>query len=329
MAWLAFACCVILQQSAIADAERPTIIAVLEETRAGFLSRLRGELASAGFDLVIVPPPHWPPLRQEIEELTRQRGAIAGITLVQEGTAVEMWVVDRVTNKTVFREIIGGPEQLRDDALAIRFVEILRATLMEVEQPRAEPGEVPAPPEVRSFVMPPAPSHFSVGLSGGVGYSPGGVGTTEHLGISFMTLPAPRFGFSIDALLTPGRAVVRGDEGQTSVALYFVGASFRACVLDPRGPVRLWLGTGAWVGWMNMRGEAVAPYANAQATTTSLLAHADAALRFFVTRRVAWGPSAVVAISVPGVAVEFADRRAATWGRPLWLGSLAVETTLD
>jgi hypothetical protein len=80
---------------------------------------------------------------------------------------------------------------------------------------------------------------------------------------------------------------------------------------------------------MSMTGEAIVPYANAQTTTTSMLAHADVALRFSITRRIGWGPSATVAISVPGVAVEFADRRVATWGRPLWLGSLAVETTLD
>ena len=317
-----------MRRPALANAERPTIIAVFEQPNAGFLPRLRGELASAGFDLVVVPPPHWPPTRQEIETLTRQRGAIAGITLVEEGAAVEIWVVDRVTNKTVFREIIGGTEQFRDDALAIRFVETLRATLMEIEQPRAEPGELPVPPEVHKLLTR-APSRFSIGLRGAVGYSPGGVGTTEHLGISLMGSPAPRFDFAIDVLFTPGRAIVRGAEGQTSVHLSLVGVSFRGCPIDPSGPVRLWLGAGASVAWMSMTGEAIAPYGNAQVTTTSMLAHADVALRFPITRRIGWGPSAAFAISMPGVAVQFADRRVATWGRPLWLGSLAVETTLD
>ena len=52
---------------------------------------------------------------------------------------MEIWVVDRITAKTVFREVILGLYDPREapEVIAIRVVETLRATLMEVEHPRA------------------------------------------------------------------------------------------------------------------------------------------------------------------------------------------------
>jgi hypothetical protein len=311
----------------LAGEGHPKIIAVLERANAGFLPRLRGELTSAGFDLVVVSPPSWPPTRQEIERIARDEGAIAGLSLVRAGTGVEMWVVDRVTSKTVFREVIAGTDD-RDDSIAIRFVETLRATLIEIEQPRSRPGELAPPPEV-NVLLTRAPSRFSVSLAGGPGYSPGGVGTTGHLGLSFIGAIHPRFGLALDGFLTPARTKVRGDEGQASIGLFLVGASFRFCPVNPSGLVRLWLGAGAWVGVMTMTGEAVAPYVNTRASSTSVIPHLDVAIRFSLTRRLSLGAGLAGGISVPSVAVQFDEHQVATWGRPLGLGSIALETSID
>jgi hypothetical protein len=152
---------------------------------------------------------------------------------------------------------------------------------------------------------------------------------TGHLGLSFIGALNPRFGLALDGSLTPGRAKVRGAEGQASIGLFLMGASFRFCPVDPSGPVRLWLGGGVWVGVMTMTGEAVAPYVNTRATSTSVIPHLDVGIRFSLTRRLSLGAGVSGGISTPSVAVQFDDHQVATWGRPLWLGSLAIETTVD
>ena len=55
---------------------------------------------------------------------------------------MEIWVVDRITAKTVFREVILGLYDSREapEVIAIRVVETLRATLMEDEAPPRDPG---------------------------------------------------------------------------------------------------------------------------------------------------------------------------------------------
>jgi len=318
----------VIRPALAANEGRPKIIAVLEHANDGFLPRLQGELRSSGFDLVVVSPPRWPPTRQEIERLTRDEGAIAGISLIQAGTVVEMWVVDRVTSKTVYREVIGVTDDHPEDSIALRFVETLRATLMEVEQPRSPEGEVAAPPEVQ-VLLTRTTSRFAVSLGGGAGYSTGGIGTTGHIGLSLVGMYSPRFGLVLDGSLTPGRAKVEGTEGQASIGLFLVGASLRFVPIAPSGRVRFLLGGGAWVGVMTMAGEAVAPYVNKRATSTSVLPHLDVGVLFSVTRRVSLGTNLSAAISAPSIGVVFADRQVATWGRPLWLGSLVIETTLD
>jgi len=313
---------------AVAASEgHPKIIAVLEHANAGFLPRLRGELRSSGFDLVVVSPPSWPPTRQEIERLTREEGAIAGISLVQAGMVVEIWVVDRVTNKTVYREVIGLTDDHRDDSIALRFVETLRATLMEVEQPRSPAGEVAAPPEVQ-VLLTRTTHHFAFSVGGGAGYSAGGVGTTGHVGLSITGMLSPRIGLALDGSLTPGRAKVHGAEGEASIGLFLVGASLRF-VPVAQGPVRFLLGGGAWACVMTMSGEAVAPYVSKRATSTSVVPHMDAGILVSLTQRLSLGANLSAAISAPTIAVRFDDRQVATWGRPLWLGSLLVETKLD
>ena len=314
--------------AAAVNGARPRIIAVLEQSNAPFLPRLRGELAAAGFDLIVVSPASWPPTRQDIERITQREGAIAGLSLIQAGGGVEIWVVDRVTNKTVFREVIEGADDSHQDSIAIRFVETLRATLMEVEQPHSSRGDVAPPPEVHQLLKHP-PSHFALSLSGGAQHSPGGLGTVGFVGLSVTGSPTPHFGLAVDGLLTPGRVKLRGPEGQASIGLFLFGASLRFCPVDPAGRLRLWLGAGGWVGVVTMTGEAVGPYLNARATTVSFIPHLDVGVRLSVTRHVSLGATTTGAISVPSVVVEFADRQVATWGRPLGFGALVIETTLD
>jgi len=56
-------------------ADRPTIVAVVDEEWASILPRLRAELASAGFKLVVLAPPRPALDRRELEQLAQREGA--------------------------------------------------------------------------------------------------------------------------------------------------------------------------------------------------------------------------------------------------------------
>lgn len=327
----AFACFLFLLLPTVAKSqERHKILVLLEQTSPPFLPRLRAELGSSGFGVAVVKPSTFPPSRAEIEQLAQQEGATAGLSLIEAGSGLEIWVVDRATAKTVFREVILGLYDPREapEVVAIRMVETLRATLMEVEHPRTSSVEV-APAAEIDVVGQNRPGRFSLGLGGGVGYSPGGVGVTGHLALSLMWAATARLHLGLDGSLTPGRAKVRGPEGETGVGLYLAGASLAFYLTDPVAPVRLRFGAGAWGSVMALSGEAVAPYVNMRAQIITIVPHLDLGLRVSLTRRLGLALGLSGGISAPAASIHFAGREVATWGRPLLLSNLALETTLD
>jgi len=310
--------------------ERHKILVLLEQTSPAFLPRLRAELGSSGFGVAVVKPSTFPPSRSEIEQLAQQEGSTAGLSLIEAGSGMEIWVVDRITAKTVFREVILGLYDPREapEVIAIRVVETLRATLMEVEHPRATAVEALPAPEI-DVLANNRPSRFALAVGGGAVFSPGGLAPIANLGLSLTWAVTPRFHFALDGLLTPGRTKLRGPEGETSVGLYFGGGSLGFWLTDPVAPVRLRLGAGAWASIMTLSGEPAASYVNTQTQIVTAVPHLDLGIRVSLTRRLGLNLGFSGGVSAPAASIHFAGREAATWGRPLLLGNLALETPLD
>jgi hypothetical protein len=114
--------------------------------------RLKAELTELGVETVVVPAqPDTPVGRVTLENVARRVGAFAAIRIVPVESEVEVWVADRVTGKTVVREVLhGSGSAARDDTIALGAVELLRASLLEVTasyELKAR-GEVPPPPAV-------------------------------------------------------------------------------------------------------------------------------------------------------------------------------------
>src|SRR5260221_8525543 len=137
---LALACIAFLFAPAIGRGEdRRKILVLLEQTKPAFLTRLRAELGSSGFGVAVATPSTFPPERPEIEQLAQQEGASVGLLLLEAGAGLEIWVIDPSTGKSTFREVILGFYQPHEapEVIAIRVVETLRVTLMDVEHPHA------------------------------------------------------------------------------------------------------------------------------------------------------------------------------------------------
>jgi hypothetical protein len=310
--------------------ERHKILVLLEQTSPAFLPRLRAELGSSGFGVAVVRPSTFPPSRSEIEQLAQQEGATAGLSLIEAGSGVEIWVVDRTSSKTVFREVLLGLYDPREapEVIAIRVVETLRATLMEVEHPRSSTVETAPAPEI-DVLGSARPPRFWLGVGGGAAFSPGGVGPVGHIGLSLMWAATSRFYLALDGSLSPGRAKVRAPEGEASVGMYLGGASLGWWMNDPSAVVRVRAGLGAWASVLTMSGEATASYIGTHAQIVTALPHLDLGLRFALTHRLAIDADLSGAFSAPGAAIHFAGREVATWGRPLVLGGIAIEAALE
>jgi hypothetical protein len=122
------------------------------------LVRLRGELVAAGFDADVIELPLGADVRASLERLappTPSGGSASALVAVvaspDPGTA-ELWVIDRVTGKTVVRRVsapAADPARAAE-VLAVRAVELLRASFLElaIAPPAAEPAAAhPAAPE--------------------------------------------------------------------------------------------------------------------------------------------------------------------------------------
>ncbi len=311
--------------------ERPLILALISPESARTVARLRAELTVAGFDLRLAQPPHWPPTRGEIEQLARAQGAAAALALIPHAPkgVTEIWVVDRVTDKTllrVFAPTDGQGDQA--DLLAISAVETLRAALMEINLPHPARGEIPASAAARALVMTER-NRFAARAAAAVGYSGGPLGPAAALGLAVTGALRPWLRLGVDGALPVVDGEVTGPEGRAAVRLWLAGAFAEASLTNPMARADLSVAAGLWVAALQMRGVAAAPYLGRTAAVTTLAPHVDVAARLRLARRLAVGARLSAAVAAPEAIVRLAGRDAAHWGRPFVLGALVFEVRLD
>jgi hypothetical protein len=127
--------------------------------------RLVAELRIHHFESETVELGDGADLAQALAETARARGAIAAVALVRqnEKTAVDVWLIDRVSGKTTLRRIVVRPGADASSVLAIRAVDLLRASFREFgtgERPPADVADVdrgPVPEAVRDLSSEPRP----------------------------------------------------------------------------------------------------------------------------------------------------------------------------
>src|SRR5262245_10801607 len=166
------------------------------------LVRLKGELTSAGFATEIVDSTAAGSApgdsRAGLEQLAARRGADAVVAIVGDLSpdSVEVWVIDKVTGKSVVRRVPFEPTAARaSSTLAIRAIELLRSSFLEIDlaaHDRQNASGAAPPPAVVHFVdadRVPHAEHFSVEVGGAAVMSLDGVGPA--------LLPLVRFDLSL------------------------------------------------------------------------------------------------------------------------------------
>jgi hypothetical protein len=198
------------------------------------LTRLRGELAAAGFEVTDMAR-RSDDARDAAEQEPPVTGVFATIAIVpRTADAADIWVADRITGKTVVRRVEAGTASNRDVAaiLAVRAVELLQASLLEAMQPapREERSPPAVPPAVSEWMdkRPRAEPSFSLDAGVGVLAGPGGVGPAvlPVLGLSYrattdlsLRLRAGGPAFAADLAVPVGTISVRQELASLDVVL--------------------------------------------------------------------------------------------------------------
>lgn len=142
-------------------------------------TRLRAELAASGFEVITIDRAPGASPRESVEDIGLHPVATLSIVTTEKGAAIDVWVADHLTGKTLVRrvDVDSRSAPSAPKVLAIRAVELLRASLLEAESapperalppipadvaqwmkmPSAAPAPEPAPPVIPLVVAPDAP----------------------------------------------------------------------------------------------------------------------------------------------------------------------------
>jgi hypothetical protein len=145
------------------------------------LVRLRGELVAAGFDAEVVELVLGADVRASLEKLSPASAgaatALVAVVASAEPGSAELWVIDRVTGKTVVRRVNAtATDQPRmAEVLAVRAVELLRASFLElaITTPPANnaPPSAPAVERWATATLEEADWTWAVEAGGGTAYA--------------------------------------------------------------------------------------------------------------------------------------------------------------
>ena len=322
-----------------AGAPRIVILAPARDDRISL--RLQAELRALRFEVPDVEITPDPPARERLEEAARRSSAVAAVRIVPSSAGVEVWIVDRMTGKTVLRELVT--DDTRGAAgvatIALRVVELLRASLMELDAPRAPPGEVQPPPLIRELMapsgatpsasqaeaLPSAAPAFAVELGPALLLSPGGLSPAGDLNAAVHFRPFDGLGASVVALIPLVPSSVSGPEGVTTARIGLVGAAFRWAFASPGSAWAPSLGAGIALIWLHLDGAPAPGYAGTSADLVTFAPFGRVGLGVAILPRLHVRADALGGLVNARPVVKFGDRTAAVWGTPFVAPTLGLE----
>jgi hypothetical protein len=334
--------------SRVARAERPSVAIVGPVD--GLALQIRAELSSLGFQVVLLERSEPAQTPGEAQDAARAAGAAAAICVVPSAAGVRVWVVDRVTAKTSSRELERSDDAAGvDRLLAVRVVELLRASLLELALPEPTRGEVEPTPELRAAAGLQSPRTASAAaapdaaapqlrettpgsgallLDGGFGgsVSAGAGNLAPGLSVGAFWQPLPRASVGLSALVPLVAATLSRAEGSASIRPWQFAAAARLYPFAPGGSLEPSLGLGLAVLRFQIEGKRTT--SQYQLRSEQLLVagpHAELALRWRVSSRIALRSSLGLDYALTQPIVQFAGREVATLGQPLFTWSLGLE----
>lgn len=351
-----FALVLLLRGIALAETpeEEHTVLLTATETQADLRERLRTELTQGGWLVVELPSSTDAPSRVP-DEVARHVHAAVAMRIDAQGD-VELWVVDPRSGATIHHESIDTQPNEGPDVVSLRVVEVLRARLLKlgvsvpsIEPHPAEPGQS-EPPSAAASATPPesAPKRPPTPMDQGrrpprseavptdrkmqaidvsaapiAAWSPGGLGLNAEIGLQGLYVFDRKWALGIAGVVPVGSSSVQQQMGTVAVSWGYAGVSFERRFLYDHGGFAL--GASAGVVTQYLSGEANAPYRSATDWVATGAALGRVGTRFNLSESLRVRLDGSAGVAAPRPVVMIADRRAASWGRPLLLLSLGLE----
>jgi hypothetical protein len=296
------------------------------------ITRIRGELIADGFEVSVVDAPPGSDPASVLARADQQTGAAAtlGLFLHRDANAADLWVVDRLTNKTVVRsvEMTKSPAASVPEVLARRSVELLRASLLEIlVDAQKRPLARPAPREQASRWVAQAlePRQSSWGVEAGAqllaGF--GGVGAAVMPVGRVRVVLSPRFVARLTVSGLGTRPRVETAEGTATVSQE-IGLLELVGEVAPQSWLRPSLSFGAGAYHIGVAGTATSPYAGFDGNRFVFAADAGAGLALSLTSAFALSLEGHAILVTPYPVIRFLEVETATIQNPLLSGVLTL-----
>jgi hypothetical protein len=308
------------------------------------VTRVRGELVAAGFQVALVDHAPGADPAVEMRQVAARLRPLAIFGIFEQTEGADVWVADLMTGKTLVQRI-GADAQERavakdgSSVQAVRAVELLRASLLELVVERSNLANAPRPPErdapaegpgrVCPCDVPfPAPKTGSIDFEAGAAllHSFEGIGPSVSPIVRVSYQPWSRFAVRVAAAGLGTRAAIERASGQARVAQQLALLEL-AALFDADRTLVPTLSIGAGAYHLQAEGSAPAPYL---ATTEELWA---AAFEAGGGGRLALGRHFALSLEVHAILtslypmVRIAETDAGRAGRPSLLGSLTLAAT--
>jgi hypothetical protein len=271
-------------------------------------------------------------LPRDLTAAARSGGAIAAFRVLVAPAAVEVWIADRVTGKVVLREVLpqGVGSTVEDSVVVLRAVELLRASLAEVEAPHPPRGELAAPAGSEAITgFPDSAERFNLTLAPAGLFSPGGAGGSAALLAGFGFRASRWFGLRLlgGAALTAAEVV--SPEGTVAIWSRWLGVELAVATPPASGRWRYRAGVGGALVATDIRGR-LAPtsaglYRAREDTLLSPALMLSAGLSYRLSRNLGLGATICGTAPWRSSTIVVAGRDAASYGAPMIAAAMGVE----
>ncbi len=321
--------------SRAAPAQGGTIVLVVDAPAVALATRVAAELEALGFAVRQVTE-HGAPT--ELAARARAAGAFAAISIgASTRGRVEITVLDRVTGKTVRRELIGRSlsDPTTRELVALRAAELLRASLMEVEAPHPARGDLPPSEAVRDVATAPETirrktGNLRLGAETGVLLAPG-LGAAPLLQLSFRAQLSQR----LELAASVGSQLIASERreaaGRMDALARWLSVGPLLLLLPRSEQNRVTLGVDARLALIALSAAGFA--ADAEHRGRSVFVWAPAATlgidsRVRLLGQLWWTLSPAVGVAMTELSLRSEGQDVRTWGRPWLQCATGVEVEL-
>ncbi|HMA94741.1 MAG TPA: hypothetical protein VKP30_18755 [Polyangiaceae bacterium] len=318
-------------------AQRARVVLITADRESATARRFIKELNTLDVDVVtVLTDESAPSIRKELERVAAEQRAFAAVRIVPTGTEAEVWVADRVTGKTLVREVISGANQGQfDEAVTLGAVELLRASLLEVATDTELKGDVAPPAAAKKLLPAPKPPTPTPTRAAAVtkplppaqnALALFSVGPAWDIGINHLSA-SQSLEFDLKVVAPSGwggevlyRSPFTGQElsrGEGSATLHAQHLAFMGCYSSTHGAWSPALGLGLGAAAITSTGQVVDP---------KMVAREEQRVRWLAFTRAGIGYRALPFLGVrvdanfgyatTPLTVRVASREAAEYGRP-------------